>query len=115
MPNLTFADILDIICSGHGSCTYDIQAGEELQISVFTRSTAGAKFSVTDAKHSKGPWLEDVLVKHSGTESMDEIPSKIVITNENIIGPVSVKVKADSNAGRWTTNNFLVVFTVMNP
>lgn len=89
-------------------------AGEELQITVYTRSTAGAKFTVCDAK-TKAPFVENALVKHSGTESMDEIPSKMIIAKENIQGPASIKVKGDSLAGRWTTNNFLVVFTVMNP
>lgn len=99
---------------GHGSCTYEIGPEEALKIEVYTRSTAGAKFAVVDAK-SKTPWVEGALAKHDGTDSMDEIPTKTVITDELIPGPASIKVKADSNAGRWTTNNFLVVFTVMNP
>jgi hypothetical protein len=102
-------------CSGHHSCTYDIAAGEELEVTVYTRSTAGAKFTLTDSNHAKAPWVENVEVKHDGTDNMDETPSHLMITKEHIIGPASVKVKADSNAGRWSTHNFLVVFSVYNP
>lgn len=98
--------------SGHGSCTYDIAAGEELEVTIYTRSTAGAKFTLTDTNHSKAPWVENVEVKHSGTDDINETPSHETITKEKIVGPASVKVKADSNGGRWSTHNFLVVFSV---
>ena len=101
--------------SGHHSCTYDIAAGEELEISIYTRSTAGAKFTVVDSQHAKAPWVENFQVVHSGTDDMNETPSHMVITKEHIVGPANVKVKADSNAGRWSTHNFLIVFTVFNP
>ena len=104
-----------IYCSGHGSCTFDITANEELEISIYTRSTSGAKFTVVDTLQGKAPCVENALVKHAGTESVEEIPTFMTITEEKIIGPASVKLKADSIAGRWSTHNFLVVFTVYSP
>ena len=79
---------------------------------MYTRSVLGAKFTLTDVNHNKAPWVENVEVKHSGTEDVNETPSHEVITKEKIAGPASVKVKADSAAGRWSTQNFLVVFSV---
>jgi hypothetical protein len=86
-----------------------------LEVTVYTRSTAGAKFTLTDSNHSKAPWVENVEVLHSGTEDMDETPTHMEITKEHIVGPASVKVKADSNGGRWSTHNFLISFSVFNP
>jgi hypothetical protein len=85
-----------------------------LDITIYTRSTAGAKFTVTDVNHTQAPWVENFEVKHHGTDDISETPSHISITgaDKKIVGPQQVKVKADSHAGRWSTNNFLVVFTV---
>ena len=101
--------------SGHGSCTYSIEAGEELNVSVYTRSTSGAKFTVCDANHGKAPWVENFEVKHLGTDDVSETPSHMSLTgSSNIMGPQHVKVKADSNGGRWSSTTYLVVFTVYN-
>ena len=86
-----------------------------MEITVYTRSVAGAKFTVTDANHSKAPWVENFEVKHHGTDDVSETPTHEMITKEKIIGPASVKVKADSNGGRWTSYNFLISFSVFNP
>lgn len=83
-----------------------------MEISVYTRSLPGAKFSITDVNHGNAPWVENVEVKHLGTDDTTELPTHAVITKEKIVGPASLKVKADSNAGRFSTHNFLVVFTV---
>lgn len=100
---------------GHNSITYEIAANEELEIAVYTRSTPGAKFTITDANHSKAPWVENVEVKHLGTDDVNETPTHEIITKEKIIGPASVKVKGDSNGGRWSSYNFLIAFSVFNP
>ena len=101
--------------SGHGSCTYTIEAGEELNVSIYTRSTSGAKFTVCDANHNKAPWVENFEVKHLGTDDVSETPSHMSLTgSNNITGPQHVKVKADSNGGRWSSTTYLVVFTVFN-
>jgi hypothetical protein len=98
--------------SGHGSTTYQIAAGEELEVSIYTRSTGGAKFTVTDVNKAKTPWVTDYDVTHTGTDDAEEHPTHDMITKTKIMGPASVKVKADSNAGRWSAVNFLVVFWV---
>ena len=100
--------------SGHGSCTFECEAGEELEISVYTRSTSGAKATVTDTNGGKPPFVENFLVKHNGMGGLDEIPTQTVITTRKIKGPESLKVKIDSLGGRWTSYDFLVVFSVHN-
>ena len=94
--------------------TCDIQAGEELEIAVYTRSTIGAKFTVSDAKG--GPtWATDVPIKHD-SEDLEKMPSNVTITKENIKGPATVEVKAKSMGGRFAgSTNYLVVFSVRSP
>jgi hypothetical protein len=91
--------------------------GEELEVSIFTRSVAGAKFTLQDAtSKTAAPWASDVEVKHSGNgEDPEESPTHKAITTTNIKGPASIKVKAESIGSRWSTQNFLVVFSVFNP
>jgi hypothetical protein len=102
--------------SGSGSAKYDLSAGEELEISVYTRSITGANFSVVDGNSkSAAPWVSDVPIKHTGPDDAEAIPTHASITKTNIKGPASVKVKAESIGSRWTTQNFLVVFSVLNP
>jgi hypothetical protein len=98
---------------GHGSETVTVEAGETLEVSVFTRSTSGAKFTLTDAKGAKSHYVNNVEVRHSGTGLDDnEKPTAVVINKERPIkGPVKLKVKADSHAGRFSTHNFLLVFS----
>jgi len=98
--------------SGNGSCTFSLNAGEELDISIYTRSTAGAKFAVTNAA-GNSTFVDNFEVKHLGSDDLTETPTRLSLTGDNkITGPQQIKVKADSNAGRWSTSNFLVVFTV---
>ena len=69
--------------------------------------------SVTDADNkSAKPFVEGVESKHGGTADLSEYPtSKTINEGSKIVGPVKLKVKLDSKASRWSTNNFLVVFT----
>jgi hypothetical protein len=90
----------------------EVKAGETLDISVYTHAVLGAKFTLTntDTKATINDGAQ-VEVKHSGTDDPLEMPSSKKITNAPIVGPINVKVKADSNAGRFSTNNFLLVST----
>ena len=92
--------------------THEISADEEVEVSIYTRSEAGARFTITDANHSHGHWLDNFEVKHTGGNDEGAIPTHEVITKEKIEGPQKLKIKADSNAGRFSTNNFLVVYAV---
>jgi hypothetical protein len=101
---------MPLLLRGHGSVTYEVKEGEEISIDVYTKSTPGAKFTVCDANHKDPNWVTDFEVKHQGSDDPSEIPSHVTITIHKIKGPASVKVKADSNGGRWTTYNFLIAF-----
>lgn len=95
-----------------GSATFDIYPGEELKITVYTRSMSGAKFTVSDAHNKNGTtWVGDVVVKHNNTD-VTKMPTHVELTKTNIKGPVSVKVKAENLGSRFatSTSNFLVVF-----
>jgi hypothetical protein len=86
-------------------------------VSVYTRSVAGAKFTIDDPTSKlAAPWASDVSVKHAGSgEDPEEIPTHKAITSTNIMGPASIRVKAESIGSRWSTQNFLVVFSTFNP
>jgi len=93
--------------SGHGTEVVEVASNETLDIEVFTRSTAGAKFTILEEKKEICPTVE---VKHHGTEDTMEPPTFKKITSERIQGPRKVKIKADSNAGRFSRHNYLLVF-----
>jgi hypothetical protein len=86
-----------------------VPAGEEVEIQVFTRSQAGGKFHITnaDTKFDLAPIVE---VKHTGTGDETERPTHVTISKDRIKGPLKIKIKGDSNAGRFARQNFLVVF-----
>jgi hypothetical protein len=96
--------------SGHGSVTYEIKAGEEISIEVYTKSSTGAKFTVCDVDHKADNWVTDFEVKHDGDEEAQTLPSHETITDQRIKGPANIKVKADSNGSRWSSSNYLVAF-----
>lgn len=100
-----------IYVRGSGSATFEIAEGEELEVYIYTRAKVGAKFSIVDAK-TKAEIVPNIEVKHTGGETDKDMPTHKLLTEAKLAGPVSIKVKADSNAGRFTTNNFLAVFTV---
>jgi CRAL/TRIO domain len=97
---------------GHGSEHVSVHAGESLQVTVFTRSTAGATFSLHCEESKKTiNGIENVLVQHAGTDDPAEKPTEKHLNTAHIKGPMKIKVKADSKAGRFSTQNFLVVFS----
>lgn len=97
---------------GSGSETVEIKSGETMEVEVFTRSPAGAKFSLLDGKTTVGSGKE---VKHSGTGKNDsEVPTSMTITDSPVTGPKTIKVSASSNGGRFSTHNFLIVFKFKN-
>jgi len=95
---------------GHGSETVEVLSGERCRVTVFTRSTAGANFTLTDAK-TKTHFVENVLAKHHGSDDENERPTATPI-NESapVVGPCTLKIKADSHASRFSTQHFLVAF-----
>lgn len=84
-----------------------------MEVTVWTRSTAGAIFSVTHAEQKHGAhYVDNIEVKHAGSEDVTEVPTSVTLTKEHIHGPCKIKVKADSLAGRFSTHNYMVVFNV---
>jgi hypothetical protein len=100
---------ISVIVRGHSTETIDIPAGEEVEIQVFTRSIPGGKFHLTNAD-TKADVAPIVEVKHTGAGDETEMPTFAQITTERIKGPMKLKIKADSNAGRFSRQNFLLVF-----
>lgn len=101
----------DIADSGHGSETVDLLDGESVEVSVYTRSTSGAKFTITEST-GKTVFVDKVEVKHFGSGDADkEVPTSVVLNKDNLIkGPCKLKIKADSDASRFSTHNYLLVF-----
>lgn len=97
---------------GSSSITYDIFPDEELEVSIYTRSKAGAEWTVSDAKNKRGTtWVSGIETKHVG-DDLKVMPTHVKLTKANIKGPCSIEVKAKSHGGRWTTEKFLVVVSV---
>lgn len=86
-------------------------ANESVEVSVYTRSTAGANFCLTDA-NSKNVFVDSIPVQHVGVgEDENEVPTCIVLNKGKLIkGPVKLKVKANSEGSRFSTHNYLLVF-----
>lgn len=95
---------------GSGSASLEIAAGEFVEVTVWTRSTLGAAFSIVDHNNKKTVYNDTVEVKHDGKGDEHESPTCVSLNKERISGPKHIKVKADSHAGRFTCHNFLVVF-----
>lgn len=108
------SEVLYLRTTASAAC--DVVAGEELEVSVYTRSTIGATFTVSDAKNKAvAAWAKDVQIKHY-SDDLELLPSNVTLTKQNIKGPASVEVKAKSLGGRFAgSTNYLVVFSVSNP
>ena len=93
---------------GHGSETMDVPKGMSVKVTIITRSTSGATFSMTDAD-SKKVLNDSIKVVHPDESSVT--PTRHVLNPEsNIKGPIKLKVKADSSGSRFSTHNFLIAF-----
>jgi len=95
-----------------GSVTFEVYPGEELNVTVYTRSTTGAKFTVSDAQN-KTTWADKEPVKCPHSD-VTKLPEHVVMTKANIKGPLSVKVEAKTMGSRFaaTSSNYLIVFSV---
>lgn len=96
------------------STTFNIYPGEELNVTVYTRSMVGATVTVSDGQSKTGTvWASNVPVKHNNSDAA-QLPTNVEVTKTNIKGPAIVKVKAESMGSRFVTSssNYLVVFSV---
>lgn len=96
---------------GHGSETVEVMSGESCEVAVSTRSLDGATFSLTNAA-TKQIYLDDIEVKHLGSDDDAEKPTMMTINEKHRVeGPCTLKVKADSKASRFSTQNMLLIFS----
>mmetsp|Transcript_21874 Transcript_21874/g.52047 ORF Transcript_21874/g.52047 Transcript_21874/m.52047 type:complete len:425 (+) Transcript_21874:295-1569(+) len=95
-----------------GSATFNVQPGEEVEITVYTRSLTGAKFLVSDA-NSNQVFVKDVALKHDNND-IEKPPSNVCLTKTRIKGPASVKMKAETMGSRFVASSsaYLVTFSV---
>lgn len=94
---------------GHGSETIDVPANMSVQVTIITRSTTAAQFTMTDADSKEVLMKDPVKVQHP--DEKDTKPTHHVLNpDKKIGGPIKLKVKADSSGSRFSTLNFLVVF-----
>jgi hypothetical protein len=96
--------------SGSGSTSLEIQGGEFVEVEVWTRSTAGAAFTIVDGTDKKKTINPKVEVRHEGAGDESESPTCCQLNKERIAGPIGIKVKAESHAGRFSCHNYLIVF-----
>lgn len=97
--------------SGH--CTVDVPAGGELEVQVFTRSTADVTISIVDENSKSKVYIPGVAVKHTGGTGENDKPTCVVITTERIKGPVIARVKIESKGGRFSTaGNYMVACNI---
>ena len=96
--------------SGSGSHKVDIAAGEEVEVSIWTRSKAGGKWSIKG--DDKSVLVDDIEAKHTGGEEPTDKPTQTILTKTRIKGPCSLKVSVASNGGRFTSERFLVSFCI---
>eukprot|EP00980_Cylindrotheca_fusiformis_P000782 scaffold184_cov125-Cylindrotheca_fusiformis.AAC.17 len=98
---------------GHSSVSHQISSDEEVEITIYTRSKSGAKFTVSDAANkNQAPWVTDFEFMHTGGDGVQDLPSHTSITKEKIPGPATIKVKGDSKSGRFSSSNFTTIFSV---
>lgn len=94
---------------GHGSEVIDVPDGMAVQVTVFTRSTSGAAFQLMDADSKTVVQSQSVEVIHGDEKSI--APTRHILNpDEKVKGPIKLKVKADSNASRFSTHYFLLAF-----
>lgn len=102
------------------TCNIIVKEGEEIDITVYTRGTAGANFSITE-QPSKQVLIEDTIVAHGSLEGqedpsdMSKSPTAVHLTEAGRIkGPMKIRVKGQSKGGVFGTESFLVVGNVFD-
>lgn len=92
----------------HDSFVVELKDNESMEAIIFTRAKSGSKFSILDGD-SKKVLVEPILVKHTGGDDLKTDPPTRVTIAKDIKGPCKFKIKAESLASRFTTEDFLLV------
>jgi hypothetical protein len=113
----SYSMMLHVVLSGHGSEVVEVPAQQSVEVSVFTRSTVGGMFCIHD-NDKKTTIIDDILVKnndvsHDGAAEYD-VAYSTLLTKVPIQGPIEIKIKANSLANRFSTHNYLLVFSFKN-
>jgi len=74
-------------------------------ISIFTRSTSGA-ISFLSKKNGNAKVTK---IAHKGKGLDTELPSRIYLPHQNIVGPGKFTIKLESNSSALSTDNFFIV------
>jgi hypothetical protein len=93
----------------HLSYTFDLEYNEEAEVWVYTKATTGATFSIADK--DKNTIVKSVKVRHDGEGGDNDHPTKVQLTTSRVTGN-SLKVKADSDGSRFSTDNFLLAVCI---
>ena len=83
-----------------------------MEVTVYTRGTTGAVFSITD--EHKNHILGDIDVTHAGATDDHTPPTCKKITSKRIQGPANLKIKGESKGSRFSPENFLVVCSIFS-
>ena len=94
----------------------NVTAGQRLEVIVYTKSTGGADFTISET--SKGKLSSLSLIHESnynvGTDAFDaEKPSFKELTSSNSFGPGSYQIRADSKTSRLHTDYYLLTIRVL--
>jgi len=103
--------LVHVRSSGH--TTVEVPAGRELEIMVYTRSTAKVSVSVVNDSDKKAVYVPAVAVQHTGGTGENDKPSKVLITKERLKGPLKARVLIESKGGRFSTaGNYMVAASI---
>jgi hypothetical protein len=108
-----FRVLTHVVLSGHASEVVEVPAQQTVEVSVYTRSSVGGMFCIHD-NDKKTTIVDDILVKDADGATDHDVATSTVLTNVPIQGPIEIKIKANSNASRFSTHNYLLVFKFKN-
>jgi hypothetical protein len=78
-----------------------------MEVSIYTRSTAGATFTITDV-NGKIPLVDGIEVTHP--DASNDLPTCIKLNESKpFVGPMTLKIKADSMGSRFSSHNYMIV------
>lgn len=92
------------------SALVKLEAGETMEVIVFTRSKSGGAFDVEDAKDKKkDKFVRKFIVKHTGGDSLEDDPPTRATVVKDLKGPCEINIKAATLGSKLSASIFLVV------
>ena len=87
--------------SGHA--TVEVPAGQEVEVTLWTRSINEVVASVVDQNDKTKVFVSGTSFKHTGGTGDNDKPSSMLLTKNRIAGPAKLKIKFESKAGRFSS------------